>query len=333
MRQIPLFIGFLTICISVNSQTNIQLILKNGKQISSVYAHDFSFKENLTHPYQDTINFRFERSNDIDLFNIGCFINDKQPWKQIWLDSGRITIFGHMDSTSFKIDTVLNSPMYDYVRLFNIEFGDLVKQKDSSRASIYLLDHLRSNIDNPFSLWISMLYLNLNQNLKDKIIELKQALSKQGSKFSWFRLYDDVTGRIDNIVSTKNVTISDFRFIDRQNKIASLALNKANFYILDFWFLGCLPCRKEHKIIKANYKELSKHKIETIGISTDKYSEKWKDYLVTNHYEWPNYLQVPGKKLTDFLSVNAFPFYIVINDQGEIVGRYNSFSDILKRFK
>ena len=333
MRHITLFIALLTICIKGNSQTNVQLILKDGKQISKVYAQDFSFKESLTNPYLDTINFNFEKSNNIDLFNIGCYINDKQPWKQIWLDSGKITILAHMDSTSFKIDTVINSPMYDYVKKFNIEFGNIIKQKDTSQTNLYLIKNLNSNIDNPFSLWISMLYLNLNQNLKDNISELKQILLRQGTKFSWFRLYDDVNGRIDNILSTKSLIISDFKFIDKQKKVTSLSLNKANFYVLDFWFLGCLPCKKEHKIIQKKYNELLKIKVETIGISTDSYSKKWKDYLATNHYKWPNYLQASDKKITETLSINAFPFYIVINTEGEIVGRYNSFSDILKRFK
>lgn len=333
MKHITLFLTLLAICNKGNSQTSVRLILKNGKQISKVYAQDFSFKESLTSPYLDTINFNFEKSNSIDLFNIGCYINDKQPWKQIWLDSGKITILAHMDSISFKIDTVINSPMYDYVKKFNIEFGNITKQKDTSKANLYLIKNLKLNIDNPFSLWISLLYINLNQNLENNILELKQLLSKQGLKFSWFRLYDDVNGRIDNILSTKSLTISDFKFIDKQKKVTLLSLNKANFYVLDFWFLGCLPCRKEHKIIQRKYNELLRNKVDIIGISTDSYSKNWKNYLTTNHYEWPNYLQASDKKITKALSINAFPFYILINNQGEIVGRYNSFTDILKRFE
>ena len=119
MRHFKLIIVLLIFCFKGISQTNIQLILKGGKQISKVYAQDFSFKENYTTSYQDTINFNFTKTNNSDLYNIGCYINDKQPWKQIWLDSGNIRIYAHMDSTSFKIDTVINSPTYDYVKRFN----------------------------------------------------------------------------------------------------------------------------------------------------------------------------------------------------------------------
>ena len=333
MKNITLLTALLTVYITGIAQTNIQLILKGNKQISKVYADDFSFKESLTSPYLDTINFNFQKSNKIDLFNIGCYIDNRQPWKQIWLDSGKITILAQLDSTSFKIDTVLNSPMYEYVKKFNAEFVAINKLRDTLQTNAYLIKNLKSNIDNPFSLWISLLYLNFNQNIRNNVFELKQILAQQGNKFSWFRLYNDINGRIESIISTKNLNLTDFKFVDKQKKETSLELRKADFYILDFWFLGCLPCRKEHKIIHKNYNQLLKNKIEIIGISTDDYSKKWKEYLSKNDYKWPNYLQTSNNKITETLNINGFPFYVLINNKGEILGRFNTFSEIMKRFK
>jgi thiol-disulfide isomerase/thioredoxin len=315
------------------SQTNIHLILKENKRISKVYAQDFSFKENIDTDYKDTINFHFTKSNNIDLYTIGCFINDKQPWRQIWLDSGEITILAHLDSSKFIIDTVINSPFYEYVKKFNKDYSNILKLKDTSLANIFLIESLNTNINNPFSLWVGMLYLNLNQNNENNIYDLKQSLSKQGNKFSWFRLYNDVIGRIDNILNTKYLNLSDFKFIDKQKKIKSLSFKKADYYVLDFWFLGCLPCRKEHKIIAKNYDKLLKNKVEIIGISIDEYSKEWKDYLLKNHYYWTNYLQEPKNKIAETLSIKGFPFYLIINEKGEILGRYNSIIEVLKKLK
>ena len=131
----------------------------------------------------------------------------------------------------------------------------------------------------------------------------------------------------------KNLNLTDYKFIDKHKKETSIFFTKANYYILDFWFLNCLPCRNEHKIIQKKYNQLFKNKIETIGISIDDYSEKWKEYLTSNHYEWPNYLQTPSKKITETLSIKEFPFYVLIKNNGEIIGRYKSFSEILKWFK
>ena len=333
MRHFRIIIISLALSFRANSQTNIQLIIKGGNLITKVYAGDFSFKESLSTDYQDTINFNFTKTNNIDLYNIGCFIKGKQPWNQIWLDSGNIRIYAHMDSTTFNIDTVINSPTYDYVKNFKKNYNNVLKLKDTAQSNKFLFENLNKNINNPFSLWVAMLYLNLNQNNKNNVYDLKQALNKQGNKFSWFRQFADITGRINKILSTDHLILSNFKFIDKQKKVNPLILKNADYYVLDFWFLGCAPCRQEHKIIKRNYEFLLKSKIEVIGISTDEYSKEWVDYLSSNHYYWTNYLQTAKTKLTETLSIKAFPYYVIINSKGVIVGRYNSFSDMLNKFK
>lgn len=314
------------------AQTNIQLILKANNKIDKLEANDFSSKQVFTVEYKDTINFNFNKSN-IDLYNIGCYINDKKIWAQIWLDTGNIKVEAHTDSAKFIIDTIINSPIYYYLKGFSKEYSSLLKTKDTTQINQFLLSKLQENIKNPFSLWVGMLYLNLNQNNKNNVYPLKKIIAKQGEKFSNFLLYPDIIKRINNILSVDSINIPDFKFINRDNKTTTLILKNANYYILDFWYLGCAPCRREHKIIKQKLQYLRQNKIEIIGISTDRYSSEWKNYLSKNYYDWPNYLQAANKKITGSLSINSFPYYVVINSKGVIIGRYNLFSDILKKFK
>ena len=333
---------FFTITITVLSfhfpaiaQTNIRLILKGGNQITKVEASDFSFREILSADYNDTLNFNFSKTNNIDLYNIGYYVNEKKHWAQIWLDSGNITIYAHADSASFKIDSIVNSPTYNYVKKFNKEYATFfeTKNRDTIQINNFLLNALQENIENPFSLWLGMLYLNVNQNNKPNIYALQEALKKQGAKYAWFRLYPDVTGRINNILSAEHINLSDYKMTSKGNKISSFLLKNTDYYVLDFWFLGCAPCRREHRIIKQKFELLKKNNIEIIGISTDKYSKEWESYLSKNQYHWTNYLQTATNTITGTLSINSFPFYIVINKKGDIIGRYNSFSEILKKFK
>lgn len=331
MIPYQIIIALLIFSCQATGQTKIQLILRADAQIEKIDVEDFSFKETFSSKYKDTIDFYFAKTN-IDLYNIGCYVNGKKLWKQIWLDTGNIKIHAHVDSTKLIIDTIINSPMYYYVSNFNREFSSYFKTKDTVQINKFLLSKIQSNLENPFSLWAGMLYLNQNQNDKNKLIELKETFTKQGEMFSWFRLYPDVIERMKNILSVNNLNVLDFKFINKQNKVTSLSLKNADFYILDFWFLACVPCRKEHKIIQANLQRITQNKISVIGISTDEYSKEWKDYLFKNHYSWPNYLQPAIKKLTESLSINAFPSYIVVNKAGEIIGRYNTFSEILRKF-
>ncbi|MEO6720074.1 MAG: TlpA disulfide reductase family protein [Ferruginibacter sp.] len=316
----------------VTAQTKIQLFLKSDKQIEKIDASDFSFKEIYNSEYKDTLSFSFANSG-IDLYNFGCYINDKKIWTQVWLDTGNIDIHAHVESSKLVIDTVTNSPVYYYVRNFNKEFSGYLKTKDTAQINNFLLSKVQNNLVNPFSLWIGMLYLNINQNDKNKIQDLKETYSGQEEKFSWFGLYPIVIERMNKILSADNLNVLDFKFIDNQNKVTSLVLKNADFYVLDFWFLACAPCRKEHKIIKANFQKLAQSKIGVIGISTDRYSKEWKNYLSNNHYTWPNYLQSTVKKITSGLSINAFPYYIVVNKFGEIIGSYNTISDVFRKFE
>lgn len=334
MRHFKLIISFLILGVKGISQTNIKLIMPTGKTITSVYAEDFSLRENRQiYNYQHTINFPFSKTNKIDLYTIGCFINNKQPWTQIWLDDDSVTVYAHLDSTKFIIDTVLNSPMYYYVNNIFKDYYNLHKSKDTALCNEFLFQKFKENIDNPFSLRICTYILNLNQNNKTEIQKLKEVIVTQAGKFSWFREYEDVHDRIKKILATDQLILSDYKFIGKKGETTILKINKDTSYILDFWFLGCAPCREDHKLIKQNLKKLKQNKINVIGISTDKYSTKWSRYLLDRQYNWPNYLQSNATPITDVLGINSFPKYVLINSYGKILGRYNTFSDILEKFK
>ncbi|MDI3320631.1 TlpA family protein disulfide reductase [Pinibacter soli] len=332
MRLLTLLLFLFTLCFKGFSQTNITLILTAGKEVAKVYAMDISQKEKLTSTYRDTVNLNFTKTSNIDLYNIGCYVGKRQFWDQIWLDSGNIEIHAHLDSTTFKIDTVINSRFFNYVANFHAKYDDYFTRNDTIQINRFLLDRIDANIDNPFSLWIAMYYLNLNQNSKGKVDLLMQTLAKQGDKFSWFSCFPVVKGRIKSVLSTDRLNISDFDFIGKQNTKTFLTLNKADYYVLDFWFLGCAPCRAEHKIIAKKYNQLLAKNIEVIGIATDEYCKQWEKYLSANKYDWPNYLQASKNKITEALKVSGTPYYVVINSNGDIIGRFNSFMEVLKKF-
>jgi hypothetical protein len=130
-------------------------------------------------------------------------------------------------------------------------------------------------------------------------------------------------------LSVDRIAFSDFKLFDKRNRKVSLTLGNADYYVLDFWFLACAPCRQDHKMIKEKKELLEKNGIQIISISSDKYSQEWKDYLVKNGYHWPNYLQSKIKNIADILNVTYCPYYVVLKKDGYIVGRYNSFDQVL----
>ncbi|WP_435264271.1 TlpA family protein disulfide reductase [Tenacibaculum sp. nBUS_03] len=113
-----------------------------------------------------------------------------------------------------------------------------------------------------------------------------------------------------------------------------MELDKSKIYILDFWFTNCPPCARDHKLIFEKLKFLKEKNIELIGISTDSNFSEWKKYLKDHNYKWRNYREIDSlKKVTKDMAIRAFPTYLVLNKNGKIKARYNSFEDFLKRLK
>jgi hypothetical protein len=78
---------------------------------------------------------------------------------------------------------------------------------------------------------------------------------------------------------------------------------------------------------------LTKNKVQVIGICIDKNPEPWKEYLINNNYRWANYLQTDTNKLSDYLGINAFPAYVMINSKGVILNSFSSLQSALVSLK
>jgi peroxiredoxin len=318
----------------IAAQTNIQIILKTDKVIDKVDVDDISGIETHSSSYKDTLAFYFKKNN-IDCYNIRYYVKDKMHREQIWLDTGNIVLTAHIANDSLTIDTVINSPIYYKVKDFFRTCSSILKTNDTTKINTFLLNAYEDNLNNPFSYLIGKTYLSRNQNSKSDLINLKSLFDRQGDNFRWFILCPIVVDRVNNILNTGKLKISGFTFWNNQNKLSKLNLSEAHYYILDFWNLGCAPCRREHKEIKLQLKKLKEKNIEVIGISTDNTDQykSWQTYLTKNNYSWQNYLEDKNNSLTKRLAIGSYPDYVILNSDGEIISSYGSFSDISSKFK
>ncbi|MBC8014836.1 MAG: redoxin domain-containing protein [Sporomusaceae bacterium] len=255
--------------------------------------------------------------------------------QQIWLDTGNIVIKSHLAGDNLIIDTVINSPIYYKAMDFYKSYSDILKAKDTIKINNFLLNKYEEHLNNLFSYAIGQNFVLRNQNSKLNLINFKSLFKQQGHKFSWFILYPNVVDRVNNILSKDKLNISDFTFFNNQNQKSKLNLVGADYYILDFWFLACAPCIRDHKDVKPTLKKLKNKNIKIIGISidhTDKYKE-WRTYLIKNNYSWQNYMQDSKNSLTEHLAIWNYPTYIILNNAGEIIASYNLFSDISKKYE
>jgi peroxiredoxin len=133
--------------------------------------------------------------------------------------------------------------------------------------------------------------------------------------------------RMKSILNVEAVKFGLYDLGDINDQKTTITLEASKRYLLDFWFVRCPPCLRDHKRIAANYDIFEKNNIELIGISRDDTYELWKNYLNKHEYKWINVReQKLEKRLTYDLSIWSYPTYALIDHKGSIQAQFSSFA-------
>lgn len=320
---------FALLAASAHAQTRIHLVLVTNRPIEKVEAYDGDQTEHLEARYQDTVLFSFHTKAPT-FYRIGYREADKNRNEVLWLDPGDDTVVAHLQGDKLVIDTVMGSPTYYTVKSFQRAFNIAVIS-DTARRNAFLLKAYEDNIGNLYSYAIGSIYLVNNNNNRPALLRLKALVDRQGKSLDWSLWYRGMAERLNAELTIAHIPMANFSLLDRKGKAATISLAGADTYVLDFWFLACGPCVKDHHRIKAMETQLREHRVNLIGISIDQRDQRktWNAYLAENGYGWPNYLDTRGD-LSGFLSLHEFPTYVVLDGQGNIKGTYNNFGDVLK---
>jgi peroxiredoxin len=99
-------------------------------------------------------------------------------------------------------------------------------------------------------------------------------------------------------------------------ELLKLASYKGKFVLLDFWGSWCAPCRKEIPHLKKLYQNVSRDKLDIIGIARDD-STKLCNYIQEQNIAYPNVL-APKQLLTTY-AISSFPTSFLIDPNGIII--------------
>ena len=108
-----------------------------------------------------------------------------------------------------------------------------------------------------------------------------------------------------------------FNLRNQYEKFISLDDFKGKYIYLTFWNTKCIDCEAEFDLISKVYDKY-KNKIEILSICTDKNFMTMQFYLKNKKYNW-NFLHFNGNyELLDDYQIKTVPFYILIDDKGNI---------------
>lgn len=278
--------------------------------------------------------FIFHQSQPVnDAFKLNIFKDGNVLSKKVFLEGSDIKIKGKLTLDDFIIDTVLNSAIFYKQVQFQTTLDSLKSSKGNDIfINEILLKQIEANINHPLSFEISEYYIDKNKNYKSKLQPLKLLLDQQSNDLKTHAL--SVHRTLNNLLKEEHLDLSQFQFYDKQGSISSVDLSHNGDYLVDFWFVQCPPCVRDHKNIAKYLDTLKENNTELIGISIDTVEEKWLNYLNSNNYNWQNYRELgEGNDLVDAMNVWEFPTYILIDNNGRVKTKFYSFEEIANYFK
>lgn len=321
--------------IDLDNFKDFTLILETKEDIDSVLIMDLGQqRENYKVQLQDTITINFKDSIN-DLYNVWFYKNGKivsspLSTNQFWLKGDKVLIKGKIDK-GIVLDTIIGSDLYYASKKANKKLKTLSNQKvNDSVFNQNYLSLIENNIDNPFSLALASQFINRNQNKPSSLKKLKALLRLQDKNLKshpYFRPYQ----RLNKILKVEDLDFSKYQYFNSDLELSTIQLDKDKKYIIDFWFVNCAPCIKDHKYIATKKEWLKENNVELIGISKDKNHELFNKYLSSKNYDWKNYREEDNEKsIRNELDINTFPTYLIIENGTSIVKAYNSFEEVEK---
>ena len=281
--------------------------------------------------FKDTLEMEFN-TGITDYYHINYVQNGKVFNQKVYLDSGHVTILMKIENDKLLIEKVIGSPLFDKVQNWKKQYAAVVK--DSAVLDSFLLKTYEEQIENMFSFTIGMRYLDIHQNDKLKLYALLPLIARQDDELKKQFGFSFLNDRLQGIIKNNMLKLSAFELIDPGNNTMHAAEMNSDFVILDFWFVGCLPCIEDHKKISRSLPFLKQNKAELISISNDESYQTWKAYLEKHNYSWLQFKKpAAAENIISRLGITTYPTYILLNKKGDILFSTYSLDEILKQLE
>ncbi|MGL5546752.1 MAG: TlpA family protein disulfide reductase, partial [Tannerellaceae bacterium] len=130
-----------------------------------------------------------------------------------------------------------------------------------------------------------------------------------------------------NAAVRRGVPAPDLTMVDLQGKSYKLSDYKGKVVLIDFWFMGCAPCKAEMPYLAQMAKELADKDVVCISLSLDNgdaLMEGWRKFIATKGNETLN-VNLPGgftsQECKNYL-VRGVPRIVIVDKEGKIVDAY-----------
>lgn len=139
-----------------------------------------------------------------------------------------------------------------------------------------------------------------------------------------------VLARMESLALGKKLT--DHSFADTEGDSLSISdFYGSKYILLDFWFVGCGPCKRDIPALKSLHEDFSET-LKIIAVNPLQPMDKVTPYR--EKHEIPYTMAVPSdpRGIINELNVNAYPAYVVIDPEGHTALYGSSKIDVVRTF-
>lgn len=178
---------------------------------------------------------------------------------------------------------------------------------------------IKQHPDNMYSAYISGI---VKEESYEKGKELYDLLAPKIQVSFYGRLLKQQTEAL--AVSALGVPCQDFTATDESGNKVSMAAQKGEIMVLDFWASWCGPCRQEMKNLREQYAEFKDQGVRFMSISLDDSVEKWKKACEEEQIPWISVRDDNGwakSEIRKLFGIQAIPFIVLLDKDGNIVAK------------
>jgi thiol-disulfide isomerase/thioredoxin len=224
-----------------------------------------------------------------------------------------------LDSLKYKAASLHDRLRPYQARATQIDYAFFTAHPGSYITALYLALHVHELSVDSLQMFYDRLGTVMKQSVPGKKIGKELDSLKAGSPGS---KATDFTARD---INGNNVTLSAF---------------KGKYVLIDFWASWCVPCRKSMPHVKELYAVYKPKGLEVIGVSDDdRDTTAWKKAVakdgtgiwhnVLRGLDWAKFekKEKSGNDISFRFGVVSLPTKILIDPNGEIIGRYDNGTD------